>query len=112
MMTPAADVMRDALANVEINMPSVTMVNNVTAQPVLSASQIREDLVAQVTGRVRWRETIEWMASPDGGIESFAEPGCGKVLTQMLKRIVKGVSGKALNTPESLENFAKELETS
>ena len=66
------------------------------------------DLVAQVTGRVRWRESIEWMAG-EGEIEIFAEAGCGKVLTQMLKRIVKGVSGNTLNSPESLEAFANSL---
>lgn len=110
MMAPAADAMRDALSDTTIHAPKVAVVNNVTAQPVTDADQIRADLVTQVTGRVRWRESIEWMAA-DGGIDTFAEPGCGKVLTQMLKRIVKGVDGTALNSPESLEAFAASLNT-
>jgi [acyl-carrier-protein] S-malonyltransferase len=107
MMQPAADVMRDALADVTVNAPSVPIVNNVTASPVSDPDQLRADLVTQVTGRVRWRESVEWMAA--NGIERFAEPGTGKVLTVMLRRIVKGVSGDALNTPEALEAFAKSL---
>lgn len=112
MMAPAAQAMREALIDTNISAPRVALVNNVTARPTTDAAQIKEDLVAQVTGRVRWRETIEWMASQssDGGeVEIFAEPGCGKILTQMLKRIVKGVSGSPLNSPESLEAFANSL---
>ena len=108
MMAPAADAMREALADATICSPLVSVVNNVTARPTMDAEQIMHDLVAQVTGRVRWRESIEWMAG-EGEVETFAEPGCGKVLTQMLKRIVKGVSGSALNSPESLEAFAETL---
>ncbi len=107
MMQPAADVMRDALADVKMNAPIVPVVNNVSAGPVTDTDQLRADLVTQVTGRVRWRESIEWMAA--NGIETFAEPGTGKVLTVMLKRIVSGLNGVALNTPESLEAFAKEI---
>lgn len=107
MMQPAADVMRDALADVTFNAPSVPVVNNVTAGPVTDPDQLRSDLVSQVTGRVRWRESIEWMA--ENGVERFAEPGTGKVLTVMLRRIVKGVDGDALNTPEALEAFAKSI---
>ncbi|RKQ70778.1 [acyl-carrier-protein] S-malonyltransferase [Litorimonas taeanensis] len=107
MMMPAAAAMREALAHQTILPPSVPIVNNVTARPVTDPDQLREDLVAQVTGRVRWRESIEWMAA--NGVETFAEPGCGKVLTVMLRRIVKGVEGAALNTPEALETFAKSI---
>lgn len=108
MMAPAAKAMADALADATVNTPVVPVVNNVTAGPVTAADQIRADLVTQVTGRVRWRESVEWMAS-EGEIEQFAEPGCGKVLTVMLRRIVKGVNGTALNSPESLEAFAESL---
>ena len=108
MMKPAAEAMADALADTIVAEPIVPVVNNVTATPVTDPEQIRKDLVAQVTGRVRWRESIEWMAG-DGGIKSFAEPGCGKVLTVMLRRIVKGVPGQALNSPEALEAFAETL---
>ena len=107
MMAPAAAAMKDALMDVTFNAPSVAIVNNVQAQPITDAEMLKADLVAQVTGRVRWRESIEWMAAQD--IETFAEPGTGKVLTVMLKRIVKGRNGKALNTPETLEAFAAEI---
>ncbi len=110
MMKPAADAMADALADTVIAEPGVAIVNNVTARPVTDPSQIRADLVAQVTGRVRWRESIEWMVG-EGDIPLFAEPGCGKVLTVMLRRIVKGVEGKALNSPEALEAFAEQLKS-
>lgn len=107
MMAPAAEAMKDALMDTVFNAPSVAVVNNVQAQPITDAQILKDDLVAQVTGRVRWRESIEWMASQD--IETFAEPGTGKVLTVMLKRIVKGLNGKALNSPETLEAFAQAL---
>lgn len=107
MMAPAAVAMKDALMDVTFNAPSVAIVNNVQAQPITDAETLKANLVAQVTGRVRWRESIEWMAAQD--IETFAEPGTGKVLTVMLKRIVKGRNGKALNTPETLEAFAAEI---
>ncbi len=110
MMKPAANAMAQALADTVIAEPAVPVVNNVTATPVTDPDQIRNDLVAQVTGRVRWRESIEWMAG-EGGIEKFGEPGCGKVLTVMLRRIVKGVEGKALNSPESFEAFAESLKS-
>ena len=86
-MSPAAEAMKDALADVDMKAPIVPVVNNVTARPVSDPAQLKSDLVAQVTGRVRWRESIEYMA--EQGIETFAEPGTGRVLTVMLKRIVK-----------------------
>ena len=104
MMQPAADVMAGALADAKINSPIVPLVNNVTAGPISDPDQIRADLVKQVTGRVRWRESVEWMA--EDGIETFAEIGCGKVLTVMLRRIVKGVNGVAVNSVEAIEAFA------
>ena len=82
MMAPAASAMKDALMDVTFNAPSVAIVNNVQAQPITDAEILKADLVAQVTGRVRWRESIEWMAAQD--IETFAEPGTGKVLTVCL----------------------------
>ena len=107
MMAPAAEAMRDALADATFNAPIVPVINNVQALPISDPDQLRNDLVAQVTGRVRWRESVEWMHA--NGIETLAEPGCGKVLTVMLRRIVKGMNGKAINTPESLEAFASEI---
>ena len=107
MMAPAAEAMRDALADVTFNAPVIPIVNNVQARPISDPDQLRADLVTQVTGRVRWRESVEWMHSE--GLETLAEPGCGKVLTVMLRRIVKGMNGVALNTAEGLEAFAVEL---
>lgn len=110
MMGPAAEAMADALADTVIAEPIIPLINNVTAAQVTDPDQIRRDLVAQVTGRVRWRESIEWMAS-EGGIDMFAEPGCGKVLTVMLRRIVKEREGIAVNSPESLEAFAEKIKS-
>jgi len=107
MMAPAAEAMRDALADASFKAPVIPVINNVQAVPVSDPDQLRDDLVAQVTGRVRWRESVNWMHA--NGIETLAEPGCGKVLTVMLRRIVKGMNGVAINTPEGLEAFAAEL---
>ena len=107
LMAPAGRAMADALADVTMNAPAVPVVNNVTARAVSDPEKLKADLVAQVTGRVRWRESATWMA--EDGVEIFAEPGTGKVLTGMLRRLVKGVKGTALNTPEGLENFAEAL---
>jgi [acyl-carrier-protein] S-malonyltransferase len=107
LMSPAAEAMADALADIDLKAPVVPVVNNVTAEPVSDPAQLKTDLVTQVTGRVRWRESVAWMA--ENGVEIFAEPGTGKVLTGMLRRIVKGVDGAALSTPETLEKFAKTL---
>ena len=107
LMSPAAEAMKDALADVDMKAPSVPVINNVTARPVSDPAQLKADLVTQVTGRVRWRESIEYMA--EQGIETFAEPGTGRVLTVMLKRIVKGLNGVKLNSPDTLESFAESL---
>ena len=107
MMVPAAEAMKRALTEVEFKTPVVPVVNNVQARPVSNPDQLRDDLVKQVTGRVRWRESVEWMH--ENGLELLAEPGCGKVLTVMLRRIVKGMSGIAMDTPEKLEAFATQL---
>lgn len=107
LMAPAAEAMADALKDADFNVPAVPIVNNVTAAPVMDAQQLKDDLVTQVTGQVRWRESVQFMAGD--GIDRFAEPGTGKVLTVMLRRIVKDVSGETLDTPEKLEAFASAL---
>ena len=106
-MAPAGEAMADALADIILKTPIVPVVNNVTAGPISDPAQLKSDLVTQVTGRVRWRESVTWMA--ENGVDTFAEPGTGKVLTGMLRRIVKGVKGVALSTPEALETFAENL---
>jgi [acyl-carrier-protein] S-malonyltransferase len=108
-MQPAADEMATALAAATIVAPSVAVVANVTARPETDPEVIRRLLVEQVTGRVRWRESMEWMAS-EGGVTRFAEIGSGKVLTGMAKRIAPDAESQALNAPEELEAFAKSFE--
>jgi [acyl-carrier-protein] S-malonyltransferase len=108
LMQPAADEMAEALAAALIVPPRAPLVANITARPVLDPGTIRRLLVEQVTGRVRWRESIEWLAG-EGGVTRFAEAGAGKVLTGMAKRIAPDADAVALNTPADLEAFAKSL---
>ena len=108
LMQPAADEMATALAGATIVAPSVAVVANVTARPERDPEVLRRLLVEQVTGRVRWRESMEWMAS-EGGVTRFAEIGSGKVLAGMAKRIAPDAESLSLNTPEDLEAFAKSL---
>ena len=108
LMQPAADEMAAALAEAKIVAPVVPVVANVLARPESDPEVIRRLLVEQVTGRVRWRESMEWMAT-EGGVTRFVEIGSGKVLTGMAKRIAPDAESLALNTPEDLEAFAKSL---
>ena len=105
LMQPAADAMADALEAVEVHAPVVPVVNNVQARPVVDPVQLRTDLVTQVTGRVRWRESMQYMF--DNGVTLFAEPGCGKVLSVMMRRALKEAKGLPLDTPEALAAFAE-----
>lgn len=110
LMQPAADEMAEALARATILAPRAPLVANVTARPSLDPEAIRRMLVEQVTGRVRWRESMEWLAAEDGGgVTRFAEAGAGKVLTGMVKRIAPDAEGLALNGPADLEAFAASL---
>jgi len=106
LMQPAADEMATALASAILVAPSVAVVANVTARPERDPEVLRRLLVEQVTGRVRWRESMEWMAG-EGGVTRFVEIGSGKVLTGMAKRIAPDAESLSLNTPEDLEAFAK-----
>ena len=108
LMQPAADEMAAALAAATIIAPRAPLVANVTARPTLDPEAIRRMLVEQVTGRVRWRESMEWMAG-EGGVTRFAEAGSGKVLSGMAKRIAPDAEATPLNTPADLEAFAKSL---
>src|SRR3984957_4640716 len=105
LMHPAADEMAEALAATGNIPPSAPLVANITARPVLEPEAIRRLLVEQVTGRVRWRESIEWLAG-EGGVTRFVEAGAGKVLTGIAKRIAPDADAVALNTPADLEAFA------
>ena len=106
LMQPAADEMATALASATILAPAVPVVANVLARPENDPEVIRRLLVEQVTGRVRWRESMEWMAS-EGRVTRFVEVGSGKVLTGMAKRIAPDAESLPLNTPEELEAFAR-----
>ncbi len=108
LMQPAADAMAEALAQTEIAAFNPGLVANVTAQPVHEPAIVRKLLVEQVTGRVRWRESIEWMAS-GGGVGRFVEVGAGKQLSGMVKRNAPDAEALALNEPADLEAFAKSV---
>jgi [acyl-carrier-protein] S-malonyltransferase len=104
LMQPAAEAMRQALAGVTIHAPACPVVANVTARPVSSPDDIRRLLVEQVTGRVRWRECVTWMAG-EGGVTRFLEVGAGKQLSGMVKRNAPGAEAIALNVPVDLEKL-------
>jgi [acyl-carrier-protein] S-malonyltransferase len=100
LMQPAAHVMAEALAAVEIANPVVPVVVNVRAEAVMEADRIRDLLVAQVTGSVRWRESVLWMER--AGVTEYWEIGAGKALSGMIKRIVKEAGTRAVGTPEDV----------
>jgi [acyl-carrier-protein] S-malonyltransferase len=108
LMEPAAAEMREALSKVTVNEPVSTLVANVTARPIGGKGEIADLLVRQVTGRVRWRESVQWLAT-DGGVTTFAELGAGKVLTGMSKRIAPEANSVALNSAADFEAFAASL---
>jgi [acyl-carrier-protein] S-malonyltransferase len=108
LMAPAAEEMARALAQTDIAPPRAPVVTNVQARPTLDPDLIRQLLVQQVTGRVRWRESMDWLAA-EGGVTQFAELGSGKVLTGIAKRIAPDATATALGAPEDLEAFAKSL---
>lgn len=107
LMQPAADEMAEALAGAMIAAPRAPLVANVIARPTNDPEAIRRMLVEQVTGRVRWRESVTWMA--ENGVTRFAEAGAGKVLSGMAKRIAPDAEAVPLNAPADLEAFAKSL---
>ena len=100
LMQPAADRMAEALAAVTVSAPLVPVVANVRAEAVCDPATIRQLLVDQVTGSVRWRESVLWMVSQ--GVSDFCEIGAGKALSGMIKRIAKDTVQKAVGTPEDV----------
>ncbi|RUT28536.1 [acyl-carrier-protein] S-malonyltransferase [Arsenicitalea aurantiaca] len=104
LMQPAADAMAAALAEVEMAAPVVPLVANVRARPVTDPAEIRTLLVEQVTGMVRWTESVSWLAG-EGGVDALYELGTGKVLTGLAKRIAPGATATALNTPADIEAY-------
>ncbi|MEE8394310.1 MAG: ACP S-malonyltransferase [Rhodospirillales bacterium] len=105
MMAPAAEVMREALADADISPPSVPLVANVSASAVSEPGEIRRLLVEQVTGRVRWRESVLYMR--DRGVGEMVEAGPGKVLSGLARRIDRDLSSINIATPEDMEEFLK-----
>jgi len=103
LMQPAANVMAEALAKTTIKTPAVPVIANVLAKPVREPGEIVRALVAQVTGTVRWRESILFMAG--AGVSSFYEIGAGKVLSGLIKRLADGATTAAIGNPEDVAAF-------
>ncbi|AJC78685.1 malonyl CoA-acyl carrier protein transacylase [Rhizobium etli bv. phaseoli str. IE4803] len=107
LMTPAAEAMRAALATVAKSDPVVPLIANVRAAPVTGADEIANLLVEQVTGQVRWRETVEWFAG--NGVTTLYELGSGKVLTGLARRIDKTVNGISVGGPADIDSAVAAL---
>lgn len=101
LMAPAAEAMREALAEVQKNAPKVPVVANVVVAPLSDPDEIAARLVEQVTGRVRWRETVEWFAA--NGVTTLYEVGSGKVLSGLARRIEKSVTTANIATAADVE---------
>lgn len=107
LMQPAADVMAEALATVAIQTPAVPVVANVRAEAVSDADTIRALLVEQVTGAVRWRESVEYMGAQ--GVTEVWEIGAGKALSGMIRKINREIACKAVGTPDDVKAVAESL---
>jgi [acyl-carrier-protein] S-malonyltransferase len=107
LMAPAADVMRGALSKAAISQPAKPVVANFSASLVDEPDAIRTHLVSQVTGRVRWRESVEWLAA--NGVDTFVEIGAGKALSGMIKRMVDGATVLNVATPDDVDRVAEHL---
>ena len=103
LMQPAADAMAEALAKVAMRPPAVPLVANVTARPITDPAEIVRRLIEQVTGTVRWRDSVAFMAAQ--GVGTFYEVGTGKVLSGLVKRIADGAVGVAIGTPDDVAAF-------
>lgn len=107
LMQPAAEAMHDALLDVNKLAPSVPVVPNISVKPETDPDKIIELLVRQVTGRVRWRETVEWFAAHN--VDTLFEIGSGKVLTGLARRIDRNLTGLTVGTADEMENALKAL---
>ena len=106
LMSPAAAVMKEALSEATIISPSVPVVSNVKAQAVSDPDEIRELLIQQITGSVRWRESVMWMAQND--VSEIWEIGAGKALSGMVRRIDRDVECKNIATPEDIRALSSQ----
>lgn len=107
LMEPAAEVMAKALAQTQANAPQIPLISNVTAQPVTSAEDVINNLICQVTGSVRWRESVDLMVNQ--GIDSVIELGAGKVLSGIVKRSHKEINTASAGTVAEIEELAASL---
>lgn len=107
LMAPVADVMADALAKVNIQQPALPLISNVTAREVTDPVEIRRLLVKQVTGMVRWRESVLHMKAQ--GVRQLVEIGAGKVLSGLAKRIDRALSGTSVGSPEDIEALVETI---
>lgn len=105
LMAPAAEAMQNALQDVDVSAPIVPIVANVTANEVLIPAEIKQLLVEQVTGMVRWRESVLYMK--ERGVEQLVELGAGKVLSGLTRRIDRDLQSTAVQNPEDIEAFLK-----
>lgn len=108
LMQPAAEAMQAALAEVDMQAPVVPLVANVLAAPISDPAEIRQRLVEQVTGVVRWTESVTWLVGP-GGVTSLIELGSGKVLTGLAKRIAPTIAAQAVGTPADIDAFIAQI---
>ena len=108
LMQPAAEAMAKALAEVKMNAPVVPVIANVTAGPLTDPAQIRDSLVRQVTGTVRWRECMAAMAA--AGVSLFGEAGAGKVLSGLVKRNAEAAAGLSIGAPDDITAALAQLQ--
>ncbi|AZR72747.1 malonyl CoA-acyl carrier protein transacylase [Anoxybacter fermentans] len=107
LLQPASDGLAEVLADVEVKDPKVPVIANYTAEPSKTAAEVKENLIKQVSGAVKWQDSVEKMINE--GIDTFIEIGPGNVLTKMMKRINRKVKALSINSIESLESVLKEL---
>lgn len=104
LMAPAAEAMKSALSDVPIRKSRLPVVANVLAKPISEPDEIRQRLIEQVTGTVRWRESIRTMA--DGGVDTFYEVGAGKVLSGLVRQTDRSLSASTLGSVEEVNKYA------
>ena len=102
-MQPAREIMQEALNNLKFDAPLIPIVSNITALPHTEPSTLRQNLIDQVTGTVRWRETMVF--AKNQGVKKITELGSGKVLTGIAKRMVKDISSESYENPEDFDAF-------
>jgi len=111
LMEPAAATMEQALALVEMKEPVVPLVSNVLAAPITDTGEIRRRLVEQVTGMVRWRQSVAWLTGA-GGVDDLLEIGSGKVLGGLVRRINRDVSARAVGLPADIDALVASFDAS